>query len=256
MTLTTDRFPSSLPNWIREWAREHRDGEQAENDDITLRLVPEDIEVLWRILSSADVALNLERLDRGKSVEDREHQSRVLGLLRATVFLYWMSNRQVTETPSRQKKKLKDLAWNVDRVAARIRESGDFLGPALNVRYLQKRFASEPSKGFVRKRMALGAPGLFPTDHSEVLITDLLDMFSDDVMEELALYSKRIDGLDGGSAAPVRYQIQELKRYYRAHFGRDNNRLIASILSAINEKDIQEERVKKTAIYLRGKNLL
>jgi len=96
--------------------------------------------------------------------------------------------------------------------------------------------------------MGLGAPARFPTDGSQVLLTNLLVTFSEDVREELSSWPKRIDLLDGGKDAPVRYQIKQLKRTYRGLFGGNNNALIASILSAINEKDIQEERLKKTAI--------
>ncbi len=253
MTRTTDRFPSSLPNWIREWATECRDGKQPENDDTILRVLPGDIDGLWRILSSPEVALNLERLDCGKSVDDRDHQNRVLGLLSETLFIYQMSKRGVFETPSRQKEKLRRLAQDVARVAATIESFKDFLGPALNVRYLQERLASVQSTCFVRNRMGLGAPARFPTNGGQLILTKLLVTFSEDVREELSSWPKRIDLLYGGEDAPIRFQIKRLKESHRQLFGRDNNRLISSILSAINEKDIQEERVKKTA--LRGKNL-
>lgn len=172
----------------------------------------------------------------------------MLRLLSGTLFIYQMSKRGVFETPSRQKEKLRRLAQDVAHVAATIESFKDFLGPALNVRYLQERLASVQSTCFVRKRMGLGAPARFPTDGSQVLLTNLLVTFSEDVREELSSWPKRIDLLDGGKDAPVRYQIKQLKRTYRGLFGGNNNALIASILSAINEKDIQEERLKKTAI--------
>ncbi|NMQ07289.1 hypothetical protein E4Q08_19625 [Candidatus Accumulibacter phosphatis] len=210
-SLSTDRFPSSLPTWIKNWARQCRDGEKPENDDFP-KLMEDDIGNLWRLLSNPAVALGLEKLDRGKSADDSKYQSRVIELLEETLHFHWVSKRRVVESPSRQREKLTRLAQDVDHIAEMIESFKDFLGPALNIRYLLKRFSMEQATGFVRKRMGLGAPALFPTDGSQVLLTDLLVTFSEDVRDELSFWPRRINGLDGGRDAPVRYQVKRIKK--------------------------------------------
>jgi hypothetical protein len=242
MALSSDQFPSKLPRWIRDLAVAFRDG-KPNSLDLT---VADDAECLWRLLSHSEVATLLENLDKHALVEQNDARSDIVELLCWTCHIHRQSKNLVIETPSKLKTKLKNLAKNAEKLACALEEQSNFLGPAINAHYLLGRLAANHPDGFVATRTGLRR-ARYSIEKNPASLADLLFTFRDDIREDISDFPNRLTSLDGGDDAQIRYQIKMLKKLYRNLFSRCDNSAVSNILSAINNQDIDHDRVKKTA---------
>ena len=248
MTITLrNSFPSALPDWLKDWAI---DCASASKESVPIddpRYYPAcEIEAFLRALHDLGVAEDLRKLDRLRSTAATKEHIKTL-LSNACHFLAY-SRTFAPTTPSVEKRELKALAKAADKLAGTISKKKTLLGPAANLHYLTERATTENPGGFMPRRRAGLRAGRYAADRELPDLVGILEAFSEDIKEELALFPKRINALDGGEDAAIRFQIKRLSRIYCAQFGQPNYEALARLLSCLNDTDITADRIRKMKV--------
>lgn len=241
-----NRFPPILPDWLREWAIDCTTvrKESVPSDDP--RYYPAcEIKAFLRALRDLEVAKHLHALD--SAISNDAGKERIKNYLSDACYFLAYSRTIYSGTPSVEGKELKALVKAADKLATTISAKKMLLGPATNIRYLAERATSENPHGFMPRRRAGLRAGRYIADREPDLV-EILEAFSEDIKEELALFPKRINALDGGRDASIRLQIRLLVRTYRSLIGQPNFEAIARLLSCLNDSDISPDRIRNTRI--------
>ena len=127
-------------------------------------------------------------------------------------------------------------------------QQGNLIDTATNLRYLIERATTDDPDRFMLKRRVGLRRASYPANRENASLIDLLEAFAADITEELSLFPRRLNQLDGAVDAAIRYQIKYLKRAYRSLFGEPDNAVISRLLSAINDISISRSRVTKVRI--------
>jgi len=242
-----DDFSLNLSQWLRDWAEECLACDVQTISPADIRLFPAlEADGFRRILGDPTVAedlANLAGFNCGPTQRDL-----IKDILATTCQIYHFSKSIISKTPSVAKKELGALALSADRLVQSLHEQGNLIDTATNLRYLTERATTDYPDHFVRRRRAGLRGSLYATQAENISLIDLLQAFSADINEELSLFPRRINQLDGGEDAAIRYQIKYLKRAYHSLFGEPDNAVISRLLSAINDISISRSRVTKVRI--------
>lgn len=243
--LDRNSFPSILPDWLKAWAIDCTivSKETVPSDDPHFYPAHE-IDAFLRALRDPEVAQDLRALERRHNSTAAE--DRIKTLLSNACWFLAHSKTLAQATPSAEKKELKALATAADKLAGKISKKANFLGPSVYLCYLAERAATENPHGFMPRHRAGLRAGHYAADRELPDLAGILEAFSEDIKEELALFPKRIDARDGGRDAAIRFQIKWLARTYRALFGQINFEAMARLLSRLNDADISPDRIRKT----------
>jgi hypothetical protein len=199
-----------------------------------------------RMICDAEVAEDLATLiDSDTGAERREQIENVLA---TTCEIYHLSKSIISKTPSVAKRELSALAKSADRLAQSLHEQGNLIDTATNLRYLIERATTDDPDRFMLKRRVGLRRASYPANRENASLIDLLEAFAADITEELSLFPRRLNQLDGAVDAAIRYQIKYLKRAYRSLFGEPDNAVISRLLSASNDISISRSRVTKVRI--------
>lgn len=244
--LSRNSFPTHLPDWLKDWAIDCASvsKESVPTDDP--RYYPAcEIEAFLRALRDPEVAKDLRDFDSPPG--DAAAKERIKTFLSVACRFLSHSRTIYSATPSVEINELKALAKDADKLAATISAKAKLLGPATNLRYLAERATTENPHGFMPRRRAGLRAGRYAADREPPDLVGILEAFSEDIKEELALFPKRIKALDGGRDAPIRLQIKWLVRTYYDLFGKKfNSAAMERLLSCLNDKNIKSSRISKT----------
>ncbi|CAG0970921.1 hypothetical protein RHDC1_01276 [Rhodocyclaceae bacterium] len=237
-------FPPFLPDWLREWAIDCTtvSKESVPSDDPRYYPACEN-EAFLRALRDPDVAADLHALDSPPG--DAAAKERIKSFLSGACYFLSHSRTMYSATPSTEIKELRALAKAADKLAATISAKKKLLGPTTNIRYLAERATSENPRGFMPRRRAGLRAGRYITDRKLPGLVEILEAFSEDIKEELALFPKRISALDGSNDACIRFQIRQVVKAYQNLFGRMNFEAIARLLTCLNDACISPDRIRK-----------
>lgn len=203
-----------------------------------------EIVAFLRALRDPGVAADLSALERPK--DNPKVQEKIKSLLSSACFFLSHSRAIVIATPSAARKELRALAKAADKLAGSIHKNEILLWPATNLTYLSQRATSQKPQGFMLQRRAGLRAGLYVQNDGKRGLVEILEAFSADIKEELAVFPKRVDKLDGGKDAVIRYQTRLLKMTYKNLFGDTNAEAIARLLTALNNIEINADRVRKS----------
>lgn len=243
--LKHNKFPSTLPDWLKDWAIECATISKNTLPSEDLRFHPaNEIVALLRVLRDANVAADLHALDGPQG--NVETMERIKTLLSWACFCLSHSKTLVVGTPSVVRKELKALAKAADKLAGQIDTNKSLLWPSIDLSYLSERAATANPAGFMPKRRAGLRSGRYSANRALPDLVDILEAFSEDINEELASFPKRISALDGSNDACIRFQIRQVVKVYQTLFGRTNFEAIARLLSCLNDADISPDRIRKT----------
>lgn len=245
--LGRNSFPTLLPDWLKDWAIDCASVSKESVPFDDRRYYPAcEIEAFLHALRDPDVAEDLRDLDTPPG--DAAAKERIKTFLSEACFLLSHSRTIYSATPSVEIKKLKALAKAADKLAATINAKKMLLGPATNMRYLAERATSDNPHGFMTRRRAGLRAGRYIADRELPDLVEILEAFSEDIKEELALFPKRINALEGGKDASIRLQSKYLGQSYRALFGPSNFEAMARFLSCLNDADIAADRIRKMKV--------
>lgn len=247
-TLDDASLASNLPVWLRKWARECK-----HQTNTAHPLNSRQQEVLWRILSDVALVESIVKLAHYSDDQNRNNES-IKDLLEWACRIHLQAETLCVMKPSDMKKKLERARNLADKLASELSELSGFMGRALDLDYLLARLSSDAPIDFSQRKRGGLKEALRLPDDERVELSDLLLTLRDDIREEATRFPARINQLDGGDDAPVRYQIRALKKFFRNRFGQDNDQLIARLIlaSQANSTECKEEslisRIRKTHI--------
>ena len=239
-------YPACLPSWISDWAKDCTQLDKSTLSSDDPRYFPMlELSGFQRMLSAPCVASALKKLCGDEGSDTCRDQ--VKTLLSEVCSGFHKSKLILVETPADARVQLRAIAKSADRLAKSIKEQKQLLLVPTNLQYLAKRASSDQLTSF----MARHRGGLHAASYAtpvKVTLVELLEVFAADIREELSDSPRRVNSLDGGADAPIRYQIRWLKRIYRSLFGRPNSAMISHLLTAINDKEVSSSRVTKVTI--------
>lgn len=243
--LTKKAFPSALPSWLADWAIECESTnlDNVQLDDLHYYPTREK-ESLLRTLKEPNVAADLLALDDSQNTPEARDKIKIL--LSEACHLLAHSRGITPATPSMFAKEMRSLASAADKLAGKISEHEHFLWPSTNLVYLTERATTEAPKGFMLDHRAGLRSVRYPKDLSTPGLVEMLEAFAADIKEELSSFPQRIEGLDGGRDAHLRFQIRFILRIYKNLFGEPNYEAIARLLSRMNDKEIDADRIRKS----------
>lgn len=219
---------SQAPEWLREWADTvvEQDGLNRNVDPVEAR------DFFQNILTDLPLIQHINGRFKGNAPDDDE-KLRLFHLLEFACWIHHSSKDDQSAKPSVIKRELRQLAKSADRLASVLNSHEGRLGRALDIDYLVQRLASSAPQGF----SGINRGGLRETlrlpESERVKITDVLEALRDDITEEITMFShRRLDRLDGGKDARLRYQIKALKKSHRSLFGRDDDAFIGRLIVA------------------------
>lgn len=242
-----NELAENIPRWLKNWANDCATVAKNDLHADDLRFHPaHEIEAFRRVLGDSGVVADLSALERPQgSAEDQE---RIKAFLSTACHILAHSKTLTIATPSRARKKLEALAKAADELAGRIHENEPLLWPATDLNYLSERATAPNPNGFMLAHRAGLRAGRYTERQELPSLVEVLEAFSADIKEELADFPKRLDGLDGGMEANIRWQMRWLNRVYQNLFGKPNAGAIARLLTALNDKDIKSDRIRKAKI--------
>ncbi len=235
---------NSLPLWIRHWLRD----DFAKGDDAAKQRIHG---LLKNVVSDPEVAKDLNRLCPDNREEKHATREQVMEWLTESCFVHQRSHYQATGTPGEAKEALLLIAKQSRNLAEMIFKNQALLGRSTSLSYLSSRLASDNPSGFVHKHR--GGLGAAQRSFSPTELQDILEVFADDLGEEVKQFPARLDSLAGGEEATIRLLIPYLKLLYKSLFGRVNNVHVANVARSLTGIDVTADRVRKMR-SLGGKN--
>jgi len=251
-------LPTILPPWLRLWALKiWQDQDQADEESESIATL-KGADTLWKILTHIKTAKALTRFAKGRKGDVADKASQVKKFLAAACEGHYYSEQKNFLANSTKERELKAVAKASRKLAKQIRGSTEFCPHADSVKYLLERSLSQDATGFmVSHRAGLRGGKYLITNPSlskppstgkarsvPLRLPDLLDAFSEDLKEQIAI-TKRPKKKSGGRNAKANYQIDRLAWKCKAIFKKVPDSLIAHTVSAITGEDIDVSRVSK-----------
>lgn len=243
MNYSTDSFPTSLPTWLRDWARLNRDWNTNSQTDLAL-VQTEDLPTLWKLLNDDEVASKLHSMDCRKTANTEQFRIDITEILSVTCSSYRQAQAEIRLSARELEQELTRLAAGAEKLALQVDKFTSLLQDTVNLEYLNQRAQAERPAGFSQRKRTGLRRGSFNLIYPEAPpLTDILLAFCEDIREEIVRTKNR--KADGGADAPIRFQTKRVKNLMQRLFGQANNALISALLSAANGQHIDEERIKK-----------
>ena len=233
-----------LPRWIKTWVDDEfdQDGDLSKHCRYAL---------LMRVVSDTEVAEDLAALCPDHRSDQHATCEQIKTWLIDACNASQLYGSKVPISPGKAKDVLVRIATLSKDLANLIFENQAILSRATSLSYLVARLECDNPFGFVKRTRG----GIRAAQHSAspIELQDILETFADDLNEERTNFPTRLNALDGGQDAPLRFLVQYLKPLYKSIFGTASHVHVANMARILTGIDVSADRVRRMQ-SLGGKN--